>query len=181
MNVKGVAYLARQAMVVQEFGEARWREFIDAWGKKHPTFPTRVLPVSKLPVDPFLDLQDALVKELYGGDQMALWHFGVKSGEYAITKGQLKGLFRPGETRRFALFAPNVYKAYFDGGDLTATLKSDHFEVVITGVPPHVYFEYTILGFLQGGLQALDPKAEPPKRIKGFSAGDKTVLYEVRA
>ena len=57
----------------------------------------------------------------------------------------------------------------------------DVVEVAITGAPPHLYFEYTVLGFLHGALQVLDPAAERPRRVKGFSAGDATVLYEVRA
>lgn len=180
MNVRGIAYLARQATVVDEFGEARWRRFITEWGQKHPEFPTQVLPVSKLPVEPFLQMQDDLVEELYGGDTQAFWHIGVRSGQFALTQGQLKGLFKPSEIRRFVLFTPNIYRSYFDGGELTATPRGDLVEIAITGTPPHIYFEYSILGFLQGGLQILDPKADPPRRVKGFSRGDDTVLYEVK-
>ena len=133
----------------------------------------------KLPADLFVQMQDELVKELYGGDPMAFWHIGVKSGQFAVTQGQLKGLFKPEETRRFILFTPHIYRGYFDGGELTATPRGEVVEIAISGVPPHIYFEYSILGFLQGGLQALDPKAAPPRRVKGFSKGDDTVLYEV--
>lgn len=181
MNVKGIAYLAREAMVVGDHGEPAWRAFFEAWRRSRPDFPATVLPVTRIPTGLFLDLQEALVRELYKGDREAYWRHGIASGVYALTRGQLRGLFKPGEAKRLVAFTPQIWRGYFDGGELTATFTSDErAEVAILGVPPHLYFEYTVLGFLHGGLQTLDPAAERPRRVKGFSAGDSTVLYEVK-
>jgi hypothetical protein len=177
MNIKGVSHLSRQALVVEEFGEARWRAFINDWNKRHPDFPAHVLPITRLPLEPYLQLQEEVLNEFYGGDKMAWWHIGIKSGHRALTVGQLKGLFKPGEGQRFVLFAPHVWRGYFDGGEVTVGSKGDVMEVTISGVPPHLYFEYGVMGFVQGGMQVLNPKAEPGKRLKGFSIGDKEVLY----
>src|SRR5689334_15246956 len=176
MNVKGISHLARQALIVEEFGEARWRDFMSDWNRRHPDFPAHILPITKLPLEPYLKMQEEVLNEFYGGDKMAWWHIGIKSGNRALTVGQLKGLFKPEETRRFVLFTPHVFRGYFDGGDLTAAGKGDTVEVAITGVPPHLYFEYGVMGFVQGGMQILNPKIEPAKRIRGFSIGDKDVL-----
>lgn len=180
MNIKGISHLSRQALVIEEFGEARWRAFMTDWTKRNPDFPSHILPISKLPVDPYLQMQDELVKEFYGGDPMAYWHIGIKSGYRALTTGQLKGLFKPEETRRFVLFTPHVWRGYFDGGEIVATSRGDEVHIEITGAPPHLFFEYGIMGFLQGAMQVLNPKADPPKRIRGFSKGDPTVLYTVK-
>jgi hypothetical protein len=180
MNIKGVSHLARQALVIEEFGEERWKAFMADWSKRHPEFLTHVLPISKLPVEPYLQMQDEIVKEFYGGDPMAYWHIGIKSGYRAMTTGQLKGLFRPDETKRFALFAPHIWRGYFDGGDITAVARGNEVEIELSNAPPHLFFEYGIMGFVQGALQVLNPKAEPPRRLKGFSKGDPIVLYSVR-
>jgi hypothetical protein len=177
MNVKGISHLSRQALIVEEFGEIRWRDFISDWQKRHPDFPAHILPITKLPLEPYLKMQEEVLNEFYGGDRMAWWHIGVKSAVRALTVGQLRGLFKPDEARRFLLFAPHVFRGYFDGGELTVTTKGDVVEMAITGVPPHLYFEYAIMGFAQGGMQVLDPKSQPGKRIRGFSIGDKDVLY----
>jgi hypothetical protein len=183
MNVKGMAYLAREAMVIEDLGEPAWRAFLEGWRPSHPDFPTIVLPVTRIPSELFLDMQETLVKELYRGDREAYWRHGVRSGRFAMTRGNLRGLFKPGEAgeaRRLVLFTPQIWRGYFDDGELSATQAGDVVQVAITGVPPHLYFEYTVLGFLHGGLQVLDPAAERPRRVKGFSAGDSTVLYEVK-
>jgi len=181
LTVKGIGHVARQALVVEEFGEARWNAFMADWNRRHPDFPQHILPISKLPVEPYLQMQDEVVKEFYGGDPMAYWHIGIKSGHRALTVGQLKGLFKPDETRRFVMFGPHIWRAYFDGGELTTTPRgTNELEIEITGSPPHLYFEYGIMGFLQGAMQVLNPKSEPPKRIKGFSKGDASILYTVK-
>lgn len=181
MNVKGIAYLARESMVIDDLGETAWRAFLEAWREAHPDFPATVFPVTRIPTELFLDLQESLVRELYAGNREAYWRHGIASGVFALTRGQLRGLFKPGELKRLVAFTPQIWRGYFDGGELTATFTSDdRAEVAITGVPPHLYFEYTVLGFLHGGLQILDKAAERPKRLKGFSAGDSTVLYEVK-
>src|SRR5262249_1356172 len=134
MNIKGISHLAREALVVEEFGEARWRAFITDWNKRHPGFPSQILPISKLPIDPYLSMQDEVLKEFYKNDPMAYWHIGIKSGMRALGVGQLKGLFKPEETRRFALFTPHVWRGYFDGGEMLAVNKGEMVEISITGV-----------------------------------------------
>jgi hypothetical protein len=89
-------------------------------------------------------------------------------------------LFKPSEARRFLLFAPHLYRGYFDGGDLTSTMEGDVATITITGLPRHLYFEYGLLGFIQGGLNVLTPNADWPRRVKGFSLGADLVQYQIQ-
>lgn len=181
MHVKGIAYLAREASMVQSHGAERWRSFIDAWRKEHPQFPATVLPISKIEADDFIALNDAMVRAFYGGDvTRAYWDFGEKSGQFALTQGQLKGLFQPGECRRFLQFTPAVYKGYFDGGEIKVIDHPQSVEIHIQHVPAHVYFEYSVLGFAKGALEVLGSPHPTPECVRGFSRGDPDIFYRFR-
>jgi hypothetical protein len=178
MEVKGVAFLARQMMVVQERGEAAWRAFITEYAQQEPVFAQTVMPVTRLPVDAFVRFNEALVQRLYGGDNRVYWQFGVKSAEYALGQGQLKSVFAPGDYRRFILFTPGIWKGYFTEGELQARPDANYAELRITGVPrPHLYFELSVMGFAAGGLTFLGAKNLRFEALKGFSKGHNEVLY----
>lgn len=176
MHVKGNAWLARSEAVEKEFGAARWQTFVKGQAAKVKFLATPVMPISRLPVEEFLAVHDALVKEFYGGDPRAYWRFGESSAEWALTH-QLRELFAPEEGRRFLQFSPTIYKGYFDGGELVTELTPTHVDLIIRGVEPrHVYFEATIIGFAAGGLRVLKVPTEP-ECLKGFSRGDAEVRY----
>lgn len=178
MEVKGVAFLARQSMTVQSFGEDAWRSFLADVAKRDPVFAQPVMPVTRLPVDAFLRLNDALLNRFYGGDTKAFWQFGVKSAEYALGQGQLKAMFSPGDYRRFLLFTPGIWKGYFTEGELSVQLGTGFAELRITGVPkPHPYFELSVMGFAAGGLSYLGVKNPQHQVLKGFTRNDPEVLY----
>jgi hypothetical protein len=180
MDVKGVAFLARQTMAVQAFGEAAWKAFLAEQAKRDPVFGQLIMPVSRIPADAFLRLNEAFTQRFYGGDTKAYWQYGVKSAEYALGQGQLKTMFAKGDFRRFALFTPGIWKGYFTEGELTAQLDGDTVELRITGVPrPHIYFELAVMGFAAGGLAYLSghPQDIHHEVLKGFSKGDLEVLY----
>ncbi|MBJ6763384.1 hypothetical protein JGU66_21675 [Myxococcaceae bacterium JPH2] len=178
MEVKGVAFLARQMMAVQSFGEESWRAFLADCAKRDPVFTQPVMPVTRLPVDAFLRLNEALLQRFYGGDPKAYWQFGVKSADYALSQGQLKTMFGPGDYRRFLLFTPGIWKGYFTAGELQVQLGDGYAEIQITRVPkPHVYFELSVMGFAAGGLSFLGAKTTQHQVIKGFTQGDSDVVY----
>ncbi|QRN97775.1 hypothetical protein JRI60_01420 [Archangium violaceum] len=178
MDVKGVAFLARQAQAEQTFGVERWRAFLAEQAKRDPLFAQPVLPVTRIPADAFLRLNDALTRQFYAGDPQAYWKYGVKSAEYALSLGQLKAIFSKGEHRRFALFTPGIWKGYFTAGDLTAQINGNVAELRITGVPrPHIYFELSVMGFASGGIAYLSGMEISHEVLKGFSRGDPEVVY----
>lgn len=176
MHVKGNAWLARSEAMEKAFGAARWQAFVKAQSAKVGFLATQVMPISRLPVEEFLAVHDALVKEFYDGDPKAYWRFGETSAEWALTH-QLRELFAPQEARRFLQFSPTIYKGYFDGGELVTEMAPAHVELIIRGVEPrHVYFEFSIIGFAVGGLRVLGVPTEP-QCLKGFSKGDAEVRY----
>ncbi|OJT23532.1 hypothetical protein BO221_16120 [Archangium sp. Cb G35] len=178
MEVKGVAFLARQAHAEQTFGTERWRAFLSEQAKRDPIFTQPVMPVTRIPADAFLRLNDALTQLFYAGDPQAYWKYGLKSAEYALGQGQLKPIFSKGEHRRFALYTPGIWKGYFTQGELAAQVQGDVAELRITGVPqPHIYFELSVMGFASGGLSYLSGKEVSHEVLKGFSRGDQEVVY----
>ncbi len=178
MEVKGVAFLARQMLVVKDHGEAAWRTFISQYAEKEPIFAQTVMPVTRLPVEAFLRFNEELLQRFYGGDPKAYWQFGVSSAEYALIRGQLKTMFATGDCRRFLLFTPGIWRGYFTGGELQVRPEVEYTELRITGVPwPHLYFELSVMGFAAGGLQVLGVSNLRHEVIKGFSRGHPEVLY----
>lgn len=178
MEVKGVAFLARQQMMVQAHGEAAWKAFLTEFAAKEPFFATPIMPVTRMPVDAFLRLNEDLLARFYGGNKEAWWQFGVKSAEYALGQGQLKTMFSQGDLRRFLLFTPGIWKGYFTEGDLSVHPGQGYTDLSITNVPkPHVYFELSVMGFAFGGLTYLGAKNLARQVLKGYTKGDREVLY----
>ncbi|MCP3100655.1 hypothetical protein LZ198_17435 [Myxococcus sp. K15C18031901] len=178
MEVKGVAFLARQQMTVQSHGEQAWKDFVAEFKKKEPVFGQPILPVTRIPVDAFLRFNEELLNRLYGGDRSIWWQFGVKSAEYALGQGQLKSMFAPGDFRRFLYFTPGIWKGYFTAGEMEVLPGQGYTDLHILKVPkPHVYFELSVMGFGFGGLSSLGAKDLKHEVIKSFSKGDPDVIY----
>ncbi|MGV3620026.1 MAG: hypothetical protein ACO1OB_04375 [Archangium sp.] len=157
-------------------GPEKWAEFLKARTARFTFLQSPVMPISRIEVKDFLTLHDELVDHFFDGDKQAYWRFGEQSAEWAL-QHQLRGLFSPGEGRRFLQFAPQIFRNYFDGGELLSELGPTHTDLVIRGVEiPHVYFEYSVIGFAAGGLRALEVNAKP-ECIEGFSRGDDAVRY----
>jgi hypothetical protein len=178
MEVKGVAFLARQQLMVESHGEEAWRDFLTDFSRRDPTFNQPIMPVTRLPVDSFLRFNEALVLRFYKGDQKTYWQFGVKSADHALTHGHLRAMFVPGDYRRFLHFTPGIWKGYFTEGELQVKAEERYFELRLTKVSrPHIYFELSVMGFIAGGLAYLGAKQPQHEALKGFTRGDPEVLY----
>ncbi|MBK7865372.1 MAG: hypothetical protein IPJ65_43605 [Archangiaceae bacterium] len=178
MNAKGVTFLARQALVVEEKGPQVWQKYFDELVKVEPFFKQPVLPITQIPINTLLKSLDLLVATVYARDPKAWWHFGVMAGKHALTKGQLRGLFQRGEGRKLLAFGPKVLTGMFDFGALTVhDVDPTTVELRITGFPLHPYFEGTSMGFASGGLELLGAKNPIPKMISGFATRSKEVVY----
>ncbi len=182
MHVKGIAFIAREAMLARAHGEEKFRSFLSAHATQNTFFKQKISAISQIPAETFLTFNDAVLAEFYGGNQQAYWDFGVGSGDYALRDGPFKGMFRPGEYRKFLGLTPAIWKGYFDGGELKVSSTPEYVEVTISGVETkHVYFEYSVIGFAVGGLRLLGMAKEyAPERVKGFSAGDDVIVYRFR-
>jgi hypothetical protein len=181
MEVKGVAFLARQAMAEETYGAEAWRAFLQRFAEREPVFARPVMPVTRLPVPAFLALHEALVDTFHGGDPQAYWRFGEAAGVHALRHGRMKGLFERGEFQRFLQFMPSSWRGYFTDGQLDVKpAEGGGTEVHIHGVPhPHLYFEYSIMGFVRAGLLELGAGRVELEPLAGYSRGDAEVRYRV--
>lgn len=182
MHVKGIAYLARESMMMAAHGADTWRSFMADFSRTEPIFKGQILPITRIPAEAFLRLNDALVQRFYKGDPQAYWAYGEQSAQFAMTQGQLKGLFQPGEFQKFLMSTPAIWKGYFDAGELAAIPSGPGtIDIRIFDVPiKHVYFEYSVVGFGKGGMKVPKAPHPDPQLIRGFSKGDDDVLYRFR-
>jgi hypothetical protein len=184
MEVKGTAFLARKAMLVQELGEARCAEFLARYALEDPFFAQSVLATTTIPVEKFIALNDAMVRDLYSGDTMSYFRFGEKSAEWALTVGPYKNLRESKSLGKFAEMGRLLYQNYFSQGRAdTSIVGNNKVELRILGVPAayrHVYFEYAIVAYFKRGLELVGAKTVVMRRITGFSVGDPDVHYEYR-
>ncbi len=170
MQVKGVAYLAREDLMKKEFGTERWGRFLDQQRAKRKFLAQAIFPVTRIDVDEFLGFNDDLVAAFYEGDRNAYWRFGEHAGEYALAN-QMKGLFKPGEERKFLMTTPTIYKTYFDGGEITTDVDATGISVGINNTPPHVYFEFSVIGFAKRGMHVLKAKHPDPVLVRATPWG----------
>jgi len=179
MNVIGAAFLARQSSTIAEVGEAKWKAFLDKFSEREPYFKsTKILSITKVPIEPFLAMNDALVAEFYNGDTQVYWRFGIKSGEWSLTSGPNKNVFKPGEYARFLTYIPAIFASYYDFGKVTLAPAEKYVDIQIADVPfKHVYFEYSIMGYAVGGFRLLGASDVRYEALKGFSRRDDVVLY----
>ncbi len=182
MNVKGTAFLAREALMIAALGEGVWRDYIQTYAEGEPLFRHRIAPDTLIPAEAFLALNDDIVDRFYGGDPRAYWRFGERSAAFALTQGQLKGQFGPGDLQKFLAYTLSLWTSYFDEGDAQLQSSGDAtVDLWISKVPiQHVYFEYTVMGFAEGGLKHVGARHPEPHCIRGFSQGDPDILYRFR-
>jgi len=181
MHTKGAAFLARRQVIVAEFGQAKWDAFIAEYGAEHPLFIGDIEPTAALPMQPFLELGDALVRRFYGGELRTHWHFGEISAEWAFEHGPLQPFFSSRSFKRFVDSAPSLWQAYHDEGQIAATWHERHHfaDVRIFELPIlHIHFEYNVMGYVRRGLELTGGKVTLMRPLKGIEAGDDEIHYQ---
>ena len=182
MDVKGTAFLARKAMLIQEIGEPRFAAFMAAYALEEPFFAHTILATTAVPIEKFIAFNDALVRDIYGGDTTSYFRFGKKSAEWALTVGPYKNLRESKSLEKFAEMGRLLYQNYFSNGRAETWIVSDNsVELRIVGVPAeyrHLYFEYAIVAYFKRGLELVGAKRVKMQRISGFSVGDAEVHYQ---
>lgn len=182
MDVKGTAFVARKAYLERKFGAAKFDEVLRKQAAIDPIFKSPILATSRLPIEPFLRLNDRFIRELHGGDDRAYFEAGVESAEFALGEG---GPYRVLVTNRdiasFAASAPRIYRTYFDEGDAASVQDGAGVVLTLSDIPiRHVYFEYAICGYFGRGLELVTGGKVDARCVRGFSKGDADVRYEYR-
>ncbi|APR76524.1 Hypothetical protein A7982_01871 [Minicystis rosea] len=179
MEVKGTAFLARKAMLVQEIGETKAAEYLAAYAREDPTFEG-ILATTTIPIARFIAFNEALVRDFYGGDRTSYMRIGAASAEWALTVGPYKHIRASRSLAQFAESGRVLYANYFTGGRAETAIDGNVIDLRILGIVApyrHVYFEYAIVGYFQRGLELVGARAVRQARIRGFSQGDADVHY----
>ena len=184
MEVKGTAFLGRKAMIEREHGAARFDEVIRKAAVRDPAFRTAILATTRIPIDAFLRLNDLIVRELYGGDELSYFRFGEQSAAWALSPdGPYRRLVVDKSVAEFIASAPTIYRNYFPHGEARAEHDADEVTLWIGGIDAphhHVYFEYAITGYFKRGLEMVSGRKVEMTLSKGFSKGDDEVVYRYR-
>ena len=184
MEVKGTAFLARKAMLIQEIGEARYADFLASYALTDPLFADSILATTAIPIARFIAFQEAMVRDLYNGDRMSYFRFGEKSAEWSLTVGPYKNLRDSKSLEKFAELGRLLYQNFYTVGQAETTIVGNNkVELRLFGIPAehhHVYMEYSITAYFKRGLELVGARAVTMRRIAGFSVGDPEVHYEYR-
>jgi hypothetical protein len=182
MEVKGTAFLARKSYLSREHGAARFDALVALVAERDPIFRDPIVATTPIPVDAFLRFNEAVVRDLCGGDDQSYFRFGAASADWALTEGPYKHLVADKSVARFAASAPIIYRIYFTDGEARAEASgADRVDTFLTGIEPHhVYFEYAVMGYFARGLGMITGGRVEMKVHRGFSRGDADVHYEFR-
>jgi hypothetical protein len=179
MDVKGTAFIARRTHVSREKGADAFDAVLAEVAVEHPVFGEVIVATTRLPVRPFIKLNDLIVERLYKGDPHSYFRFGEASAVWGLTQGPYKGLVAEKSVRGLVASVPIIYRSYFSGGQaLAREIDADSAELRLSGIEPrHLYFEYAISGYYARGLELVSDRAVTMTVHHGFSRGDSDVHY----
>lgn len=178
MMVKATGLLARKRMVAGEFGADEWARFFEDFARKEPFFRRVLLATTLIPVEIYVKINEALIQKFYGGDSQAHWRFGEKSAEWAFEEGPYKTIFFSGDFKRFLADVPAIFKTYYTEGEARIRHHENVLDVWLDSIPfPHVYFEYTVMGYIKRGLQLTGARGLVFTAVRAFSLGHPDVHY----
>lgn len=183
MEVKGTAFLSRRGFIDKEHGAGTFEGIVARQAKVDPIFREPILATTRLPIEPFLRLNERIVAELYRGDDKSYLRVGELSAEWALAEGgPYHHLVKDRDVPAFARSAPNIYKNYFTAGAAEAEVDPKNpkrVSLALTGIAiPHKYFEYAIIGYFRHGLGIVSGRPVVETCVRGFSKGDRDVLYD---
>jgi serine/threonine protein kinase len=181
MKVKATTLLSRRATLVEKVGEPAYEQFMRHVADEIPFFRAPMLPSTQIPVADFLKFNDLLVDRFYNGDKRMYWTFGEQSGEWLSKNGPYVAQFQRGDYKRFWAILPAFWKTFYSEGEARVSSATESgrrsvLEIEIVSPVEHVYFEYSVLGFVKRGLEVLGARVRV-ERLKGFSSGDREIRY----
>jgi hypothetical protein len=182
MTVAGAAFIGRRDFIVKERGEEAWKAFMMEAAGRDPVFQQPIFATTRIPADVYVTFNDALIQRFYGGDQRMHWTFGERAAEFSFEHGTyrtMKSQFLGGNYEKFIAGVPGIWRSYYSEGRAVGTLRGRVAEVQILGAsPPHVYFEFTTLGYVKRALELAGAEQVTTKALRGFSLGHDEAHYQ---
>jgi len=179
MDVKGVAFIARRALVEKLHGLEKFDAIVREVAETDEVFRTPILATTRLPFASFQRMNQALIDQLYAGDQRANFKLGELSAEWAFS-GPYKHIVANKNVDEFSASAPILYRNYFDEGEAKASHIGREIHLELLGIPASChchYIEYGIMGYFRRGLEMVTGHAPKMTLLQGFSKGDPLVHY----
>ena len=178
MKVKGSTLLGRKAMLAERIGAATYDAFVEEFARTHPSFPQPILASTLVPVDVFLQFNDALVRRFFGGDTKIFWQIGELSADYFSSQGPYVESFYRGDYKRFWSILPMIRKTLYTEGEARATANGNTLDIELDCPVAHAYFELSTMAFVRRGLEMKAGRRVEMRRIAGFERGGKIVHYQ---
>jgi hypothetical protein len=181
MDVKGTAFLARKAMLVEEVGEARAAAFLSRHAREDAFFAGPIVATTLIPIERFIAFQEAMRREFYADDPDAYFHFGIRSADWSLTAGPYKHLRASRSIAKFAESGRLLYQNFYTAGRAETSIDGDVIDLRLLDMPPesrHAYVEQAIVGYFQRGLELVGARGVKHRRLRGFTTGDPDVHYQ---
>ncbi len=119
MKIKGGILAARQAFVVQHFGDEAWPHVLQSLPSEHrEALSGLLLPSTWFPFEVGQKLDDAIVQVLGHGRTAVFEQIGAGSAEKNLTASH-RHFLAPGRPMEFMAKAPMIYGFYYDTGRRT--------------------------------------------------------------
>ncbi|KKN35726.1 hypothetical protein LCGC14_0780670 [marine sediment metagenome] len=171
MNIKGLSFIVTKKQVIYELGEGNWNEFFEEFKDSHPYFNQGILATTMIPVETYLVFQDAMLKELYNGDEKTYWRFGEEAAKTSLSENGPFHIYvkHKREPKDFITkVIPRIWKMYYDGGSTKNVLEGNIMHGYILDLPIyHVYFEYITMGYRQKALELMGIHVKETIKVKG--------------
>ena len=183
MRVKGAAFLARRREIIEQFGQERWERFRRELAERDPLFDDALFLTSRVPLDTFLRMHEALVSEFYGGDERSYFESGRAAASWALVSGPYAKAFAAGgDARELMTTVPaKLWRTYFDFGRFEVAIEGDEILVDVTGLPrEHAYFELAVAGYMERALELLGAR-EISHRLSRPGPGHLRWVFTLRA
>jgi hypothetical protein len=177
--VKGATLLSRRAMFAERIGAAVYDAFVTEFAAAHPRFPQPMLAATLIPVDVFLEFNDALVHRYFAGDEKRVFaDIGILSADYFSSTGPYVAIFERGDYKRFWSMLPTIWKNLYSEGEARVRSEGEWLDLELDCPVAHPYFEISTIAFVRHSLEMKAGRKVEMRRISGFERGGKTVHYQ---
>ena len=182
MKVKGNIIKARQAFVVERFGEQAWTDVLASLpAGDQQTFGGMILNIGWFDFAQATRLDEAIVTVLGGGNTALFEDMGRTSARENLT-GVHRNLVTPGDPQAFMKKAQVIYRFYYDVGNRTYTETGPNQGTLTTHEAEtfSVADCATVIGWYKEALAMCGAKDVRIEEVQCRARGDRVCEYTVR-
>jgi len=181
VKVKGNIIKARQAFVVERFGEQAWNDVLASLPEEdRKAFGGLILNVSWFDLKAAMRLDEAIVRVLGGGNARLFEEMGRTSAQENLG-GVHQNLLSPDDPQSFMKKAQVIYSFYYDVGHRTYEVTGPNQGTMTThGAETFSATDCaTVIGWYKEALAMCGAKDVRISEVKCRARGDTSCQYEV--